>query len=233
MSTGLTNFYKSWKVADASTIADWATYNVDKANELLDAAGLKKGADGIRVANGKPMKYNVMVLPAPNWIADLQVASENLKEVGIELTVQPNPNFPEWLETQATGNYDMHFSIIDGNATPYRFYRQAMDSSLNAPEGQFAQGNYTRYSAGKADQLLAQFATSTDLEQQKKVAAELQKVFAAEVPAVPLVPLGGMGLVNTTRFTGFPSTDNYYASAQPNPAYFADFLLVVTQISPK
>lgn len=232
-ATGLTNFYKSWKVADASTIADWATYNVDKANELLDAAGLKKGADGIRVANGKPMKYNIMVLPAPNWIADLQVASENLKEVGIELTVQPNPNYPEWLETQATGNYDMHFSIIDGNATPYRFYRQAMDSSLNAPEGQFAQGNYTRYSAGKADQLLAQFATSTDLEQQKKVAAELQKVFAAEVPAVPLVPLGGMGLVNTTRFTGFPSTDNYYASAQPNPAYFADFLLVVTQISPK
>lgn len=232
-ATGITNFYKSWKVADPASLGDWSTYNVDKANELLDAAGLTKGDDGIRIANGKPMKYEVMVLPAPNWIADLQVAAENLKEVGIEITAKPNPNFPEWLQTQATGNYDMHFSIIDGNATPYRFYRQTMSSELLSPEGEFAQGNYTRYAGGKADDLLAQFASATDIEQQKQIAVEIQKIFADEVPAVPLVPLGGMGLVNTTRFTGFPTADNYYASAQPNPQFFADFLLVVTQITGK
>ena len=45
--------------------------------------------------------------------------------------------------------------------------------------------------------------------------------------------MGGMGLVNTTHFTGFPTVDNYYASAQPNPSFFADILLVVTQITPK
>jgi peptide/nickel transport system substrate-binding protein len=231
--TGLTNFYHAWKVSDPAALADWATYDVDKANELLDAAGLARGADGIRVADGKPMQYAVMVLPAPNWIADLQIVAENLKEVGIELTVTPNPNFPQWLETQATGNYDMHFSIIDGNATPYRFYRQTMSSDLYAPEGTFAQGNYTRYAGGAADELLTQFAAATDLEEQKQIALELQEVFAAEAPAVPLVPLGGMGLVNTTRFTGFPTADNYYASAQPNPNFFADFLLVVTEIMPK
>ena len=231
--TGLTDFYRSWKVEDPAALADWATYNVEKANELLDAAGLARGADGIRVADGKPMQYEVMVLPAPNWIADLQIVAENLKEVGIEIAVTPNPNFPEWLETQATGNYDMHFSIIDGNATPYRFYRQTMSSDLYAPEGEFAQGNYTRYAGGAADELLTQFAAATDLEQQKQIALDLQAVFAAEVPAVPLVPLGGMGLVNTTRFTGFPTAENYYASAQPNPNFFADFLLTVTEITPK
>jgi peptide/nickel transport system substrate-binding protein len=231
--TGITHFYKSWKVNDPTTLGDWATYNVDKANELLDSAGYAKGADGIRVADGKPMKYTVMVLPAPNWIADLQIAAENLKEVGIELTVTPNGNFPEWLSTQATGNYDMIFGIVDGNATPYRTYRQIMSSELLLPEGEFAQGNYTRYAGGKADDLLAQFASATDLEQQKAIALELQKVFAEEVPAVPFIPLGGMGLVNTTRFTGFPTADNYYASAQVNPQFFGDCLLVLTQITPK
>jgi len=232
--TGLTNNYAAWKVSDPASLGDWATYNVDKANELLDAAGLKKGADGIRVtADGKPMKYSVMVLPAPNWLADLQIAAENLKEVGVELAVQPNPNFPEWLMAQKTGNYDMLFSIIDGNATPYRFYRMTMASDLLTPEGVPAEGNYTRYAGGKADDLLKQFASSTDLDSQKKVADALQKVFAAEIPAVPFVPLGGMGLVNTTRFTGFPTQDNYYASVQPNPAFFADWLLVLNQLTAK
>ncbi len=232
--TGLTNNYAAWKVSDVASLGDWATYNVDKANELLDAAGLKKGADGIRVtADGKPMKYTVMVLPAPNWLADLQIAAENLKEVGVEIVVQPNPNFPEWLMAQKLGTYDMHFSIIDGAATPYRFFRLTMSSDLLTPEGVPAEGNYTRYAGGKADELLKQFASSTDLEQQKQVALELQKIFAEEVAAVPFVPLGGMGLVNTTRFTGFPTADNYYASAQPNPTFFADWLIVLNQLTAK
>lgn len=174
-----------------------------------------------------------MVLPAPNWLADLQIAAENLKEVGIDLTVQPNPNFPEWLMAEKMATYDMMFSIIDGAATPYRFFRMTMASDLLAPEGVPAEGNYTRYAGGKADDLLTKFAASTDLAKQKEIALELHKIFAAEVPAIPFVPLGGMGLVNTTRFTGFPTEDNYYASAQPTPTFFADWLLVLTQITPK
>lgn len=232
--TGLTSLYAPWKVSDPASLGDWATYNVDKANELLDAAGLTRGADGIRtLPDGTPMRYSVAVLPAPNWLADLQVAAENLKEVGIELTVQPQPNYPEWLMAQKTGNYDMMFSIVDGNATPYRFYRMTMSSDLLQPEGTPAEGNYTRYAGGAADELLAQFAAATDPEEQKQIAAELQQVFAQEVPAVPLVPLGGMGLVNTSRLTGFPTADNYYASAEPNPSFFADWLLVLTQLQPK
>ena len=46
------------------------------------------------------------------------VAAENLKEVGIAVTVKP-VEFPEWQQLQQTGTYDMMFNIIDGNATPY------------------------------------------------------------------------------------------------------------------
>ncbi len=232
--TGLTSLYAPWKVSDPASLGDWTTYNVDKANELLDAAGLTRGSDGIRVLpDGTPMKYTVPVLPAPNWLADLQIAAENLKDVGIELTVQPQPNFPEWLMAQKTGDFDMMFSIIDGSPTPYRFYRMTMSSDLLQPEGVPAEGNYTRYAGGAADDLLQQFAAATDPAQQKEIAAELQKVFAEEVPAVPFVPLGGMGLINTSRFTGFPTADNFYASAEPNPTFFPDWLLVLTQLQPK
>ena len=32
---------------------------------------------------------------------------------------------------------------------------------------------------------------------------------------------------------GFPTAENYYASAQPNPTFFADILVVLTTITPK
>ena len=53
----------SWKVADPSKLGDWTTYNPDKANQMLDAAGYKKGADGIRTTpDGKPMKFSLLMV---------------------------------------------------------------------------------------------------------------------------------------------------------------------------
>ena len=232
--TGLTHFYDAWKVSEPASLADWATYNPEKANQLLDAAGLKKGSDGIRLtADGKKMSYEVQVLPAPNWIASLQIASDNLKEVGVELRVTPQPVFPEWLMRGKLGTYDVHFAIMDGNATPYRFYRNTLSAELLVPQGVPAEGNYSRYKGAAAENELARFARSTNVSEQKDIVLDLQEIFAAEVPAVPFVALGGQGLINTKNFGGFPTADNYYASVQPNPAYFSDCLLVLTEIYPK
>ena len=43
-------------------------FNIDKANQILDDLGYTKGSDGIRVANGVPMSYDVifpLTRPAP------------------------------------------------------------------------------------------------------------------------------------------------------------------------
>lgn len=229
--TGLTAAYDAWKVEDPASLADWATYNPDMANELLDAAGLERGDDGIRLFNGERMSYTAQVLPAPNWIADMEIAAQNLAEVGIELTVQPNPNFPEWIGNLVMGTYDVQFGIYDGGPTPYRFYNR-MSSSVYSPEGAPTSGNYTRYSAGAADELLEQFATTTDMDEQHAIALELQRVFAEEVPAIPLTPLGFVANINRANFSGFPSDDNPYASPEPNPAFDDDFLIVITTITP-
>lgn len=230
--TGLGPFYQAWKVADPATLGDWATYNPDQANQLLDAAGLKKGGDGIRVLpDGTPMKYTIPVLPAPNWLADMQIIADNLKAVGIEATPEAR-QFPEWKDFQLKGSYDMMFNIVDGNATPYRFFDQTMSSTFLQPVGTPAFGNSTRYAGKKADEILNQFASTPDPAKQKEIALQLQRVFAEEVPTVPLFPLSGAGFVNTTRFTGFPTKEDHYASAQPNP-FFADQLLVFARVQAK
>jgi peptide/nickel transport system substrate-binding protein len=231
--TGLAPFYQPWKVADPASLGDWATYDPAKANELLDAAGLAKGADGIRVLpDGSKMEYELPLLPLPNWIADMQIVSENLKEVGI--SVAPKPvQFPEWRAAQMKGDYAMMFNIIDGNATPYRFFNNTMASALLQPVGTDAFGNSTRYAGKKADDLLAQFAATSDEAKQREIAQQLQQVFAEEVPTLPLFPLSGQGFVSTAKFTGFPSNEDHYALAEPNSAFFADPLLVLTRLQAK
>lgn len=131
------------------------------------------------------------------------------------------------------GSYDMMFNIIDGNATPYKFFDNTMSSAFLQPVGTQAFGNSTRYAGKKADDLLVQFASTSDPAKQKEIAQQLQQVFAEEVPTLPLFPLSGAGYVNTTRFTGFPTKDDYYAAASPNQSFFADFLLVIPRLEAK
>ena len=230
--TGLGPFYQAWKVADPASLGDWTTYNPDKANQLLDAAGLAKGGDGIRVLpDGTPMKYTIPVLPLPNWLADMQIIADNLRAVGIEVSPEP-VQFPQWQEAQQKGTYDMMFNIVDGNATPYRFYYNTMSSALLEPVGTQAFGNSTRYAGKKADDLLNQFASTADPARQKEIIQQVQRVFAEEVPTLPLFPLSGTGFINTAHFTGFPTREDHYASAQYNP-FFADQLIVFTRVQPK
>jgi len=52
-----------------------------KRNALLDAAGLKRGADGTRLdQDGKPMRYELIVsLRMTDWISAAQIVSQNMK----------------------------------------------------------------------------------------------------------------------------------------------------------
>ena len=64
------------------------TYDVDKANEILDGLGAEKGSDGIRVLpDGTRLGPWKVECPKgwSDWTAALEVACQSAKEVGIEL----------------------------------------------------------------------------------------------------------------------------------------------------
>jgi peptide/nickel transport system substrate-binding protein len=64
-------------------------FNPAKANQLLDQAGYKMGGNGLRVANGHPMSYTVII---PDDIANtygqrsFQIIQGNFKKIGVHLT---------------------------------------------------------------------------------------------------------------------------------------------------
>jgi len=64
-------------------------FSLAKANQLLDQAGYKMGPNGLRVANGHPMSYTVIV---PDSLANsyqqrsFQIIQGDFKQIGVKLT---------------------------------------------------------------------------------------------------------------------------------------------------
>jgi peptide/nickel transport system substrate-binding protein len=114
--------------------------------------------------------------------------------------------------------------------TPYTFFNFYMSCDNIVPEGKVALQNWGRYCDPTATKLLAQFAAASDPAQQKQIADELQTEFAKTAPVVPLFVQPDWGEFNTTRFTGFPSASNPYATGQTR---YPGAVIVLTTVKPK
>lgn len=205
--------FKDW--LDAKVIADgasWVSIDPDAANKMLDDAGYTKGADGVRVGkDGKPLKYDIIVPSGWNdWVSACQIVAENLKDIGIDVTLRTT-TADSWTNSTFTGQFQLSLGTAQRTATPFEFYRNNMATTSVKPVGEASPNNQQRYGDPKVDELLAKFAGSTDAAEQKAIIAELEGMFSAAAPAIPLYEQPDWGLYNTRRFTGFPNEQDPYA----------------------
>ena len=105
---------------------DWTKLNVDKANQMLDDAGYKKGTDGIRtLKDGKPFQFNISVGSASSdW---LSVGQYHLQEHWKSWR-HSRGQLPDWSRRcrLQDGTFDCGIVWSNAGATPYEFYRGAM-----------------------------------------------------------------------------------------------------------
>jgi peptide/nickel transport system substrate-binding protein len=105
-------------------------YNPGTANSILDSLGYTKGSDGVRVANGQPMSYNVVFPTEINGPGDrtFQIIQSDFKSIGIVIKQQKMDS-------------DAAFTAIQGSDGKYEDYDLAMwdwvlppdpDTQLNA-----------------------------------------------------------------------------------------------------
>ncbi len=235
-ATGLSEGYKVWKNAKAVEAGTWTNYDVAKANEMLDALGLKKGDDGIRRdLDGNPMKYDLLVVSGwTDWVSTCQIIAQNMKDLGIDIAVR-TPEFSAYMDTLGKGHHQWAISWSAGGPTPYAFYRSQVSSQSAQPLGEAAAENWNRYVSKEADQLLDDFANTSDIARQKEIMGQLQMVFVNEAPALPLFPGPQWYEYTTSRFVGWPSKENPYAPGTPYavPNRFTSPLFALTTVKPK
>ncbi|MEV5260527.1 ABC transporter substrate-binding protein [Streptomyces anulatus] len=211
--TGLSGGYDKWRDKSLAKSCTWTKHDATAAGKALDAAGYRKGKDGKRtLKNGKPFAFDISVGSASSdWLSVANIIKQNLAEIGVTATVK-SPDWAAVVSGYETGDYDTGIVWSDNGATPYQFYRNTLGTASVKPVGTRALNNYHRFGTKKADALLDTFAASSDEAGQREQIDALQRLFDEQAPVVPLFPGPEWGSYTDTRFTGWPTEDNPYAT---------------------
>ncbi|MBC8532248.1 hypothetical protein H8696_10370 [Christensenellaceae bacterium NSJ-53] len=188
------------------------TYDVDKANEILDGLGAEKGSDGIRVLNGTRLGPWKVSCPKTfsDWTAALEIACQSAKEVGIEL-ISDLPERPQWLNDQQMGTFDITLANAAAGldpAQPWSRCQFIMDSRVS-PVGEQAFTNFNRFTNERADEIIDAIPGEKDEAKLKELYTELEKIYLESCSTIPLFNRSGVWFqTNSTAWTGFQTEDN-------------------------
>lgn len=162
------------------------TYNVSTAKQLLDAAGWKPGAGGVRAKNGKKLEFTVNVTAdTQTWAVALQ---PYFQKVGA-MTHIDTMEFGTWIAKQQVGMYQAAFSgwqnfLIDP--------RLDMSTNWESPRTPDATG----YKNPQVDQLFQQARSAPNRAAEKKLYNQIQQIVGNDVPYVYLFRVNDLLVVN-------------------------------------
>jgi peptide/nickel transport system substrate-binding protein len=155
-------------------------YDIAAANKLLDHLGYHKGADGIRVADGKPMSYELLVpegVGSPQRIAQLVTAG--LAKIGVKATAKILDGTGFW-------------TAVTGPEYKYTDSELFVDSWSNYPDPNFSLSmmtcaqrgglNETGYCNPAYDKLFAEQASQIDTAKRKQIVFELERMLYRDRP---------------------------------------------------
>ncbi|MBK9519363.1 MAG: ABC transporter substrate-binding protein [Anaeromyxobacter sp.] len=232
-ATGLSDAYAGWRDPQAAG-ADWTRHDPGRAGALLDEAGHRVGPDGLRrLPDGRPWRYEILAVSGwSDWVRAAQVIARGLRQLGVDASVR-TADVGAFTQRVQEGDFDLTIGWSFEGPTPWSVYRWLMSRQTVKPMGTPSMSNWHRYGSAEADRLLAAFEQEPDPAGQRLLATALQRVFAAEVPAIPLYPNPSWAEFNTRRFQGFPTAAHPYADPSPNRFDRGETLLVLTALEPR
>ena len=137
--------------ADSVWHHDYAPYSYDpeRAQQLLDEAGVTDLSMGLMVTDEFPETVTVA-----------EVIASNLADVGVDVEIQTE-TFATWLDRQGQGDYDAFMLGWLGNLDPFDYYH-----SQHLCEGS---NNYQGYCNEAVDEALTAAANETDSDVRKEL----------------------------------------------------------------
>ena len=232
-ATGLSDAYGRFRDPAAVAAGRWVDHDPAEAGRLLDAAGWRLDAHGVRRGpGGRPLALT-LELPAgfSDWIAAGQIAVRGLRRIGVDVGLK-GVEYQAWFERLQKGDFDLSMAWSDLSTTPHGLYRGLMSTETVRPLGELAAENWHRFGLPEADRLLRDLEATVDRQQSWNIVSRLQHLFVEHAPAIPLFPGPLWGEFNARRFEGFPDAEHPYAPLSP---YVDDPqpLLVLTRVRPK
>jgi peptide/nickel transport system substrate-binding protein len=217
----------------AAKSRELTTYSPAAARKTFTDAGFTyKGKDLID-PRGNPVGFEIHVIAGwSDWVASLNIITQNLRDVGIDAKVKLQPDWDSWFPNAASTKVVTLLWNYGGGPTPYGYFRAAMDASSFVPSGEdgSATGNWNHFQDARATALLKQFRATLDVKKQKTIANQLQAIFLDKFPSVPLFVGPQWSTYSTLHFTGWPTPQNNYT--QPIFNTFPDNQVTLTRVRP-
>lgn len=157
-----------------------------RAAALLDEAGWRRGADGIRAKDGVRLSFELMTTSG-NRVRELvqQVLQGAWRQAGIDIRIRNEPPRVFFGETVRTRRFQM--AMFAWISSPENVPRTTLHSTEIPTEARNWSGqNYPGFRNAEMDRLLEELPVTLDLADRKPLWARLQAIYAEELPALPL-----------------------------------------------
>jgi peptide/nickel transport system substrate-binding protein len=213
------------------TLPSYGGPDAGKADQILQGAGFTKGADGIYAdAQGNKLSFKVTV-PADfsDYVQDLQIAQQNLQAAGIDLQLNKVSD-DDWRSARASGSFDLIMTGGYFGPTPWYYYDPLLNSA-HINQGANTT-NWEGWNDPATDQLLNQYATSSDPNVQKQALQGISKIMADKLPVITLLDAIQFFEYTTVKWTGWPTPDNPYAIGSAYPLAAGDNEQVILHLTP-
>jgi peptide/nickel transport system substrate-binding protein len=232
---GLNGLFPTW-VTDASVKAlskQLSTFNPTAAKKLLTDNGFTYKGSKLFDPKGNAVSLDIHVISGwSDWVASNQIITKNLQGIGIDSNVKLEPDWNSWFPNAfATKNPTLLWQN-GSQASPYGFFNANLSQNSLIPSGQDASttGNWSHTYDAQATDLLNKWKVTLDGEKQLLIATQLEKIFLANMPIVPLFIGPRWSTYSTKYFHCFNSPKNFYGD--PIFSTFPDNLLSFTRICP-
>jgi peptide/nickel transport system substrate-binding protein len=161
-------------------------FDVAKANMILDGLGYTRGPDGIRIADGLPMTYDVVFPTEINGAGDrmFQTMQNDLREVGVRLVMRKMDTDAATTAIQGPdGGYD-EFDLAMWDWIP------PVDPDFQLSTltcAQWGNNNDSGYCNPAYDELYAAQAVARDRAERQKIINQMQQIAFDDRPYIVLV----------------------------------------------
>lgn len=206
--------WATWAPAEVMDKFD-TTYNLDKANELLDSIGAtERDGDGIRMLDGKPLKLT-MICPMETTNPEYQMGLtlvETAKEAGLDIELKSMPGSAHW-DAFDSGEYDISAHWVCGmQFDPVQLYNWYHSENFFPVGERTNRGNQVRFQNADFDALVDELRVidPTDEANRPTFDATLEK-FMDESPTIASVQQIFPCFFGTSVWEGWPTVEDPYA----------------------
>jgi peptide/nickel transport system substrate-binding protein len=205
--------FKDWHYKPSKE--ELRAYNTEKANELLDKAGMSDtNGDGIREdKTGKPLEFRLYLRSqTTEEVKAGQMISSMLKEVGIGTKVETVDDGVLSDKIYDKADFDLFIWGWGTDVDPTTILRVMSTEQIGNLSDSY-------YSNKEYDKLLTEQTTLIDDEERQKMVWEMQKILYKEVPYIILLEENAMQAVRTDKWQGWKEVEGSYLFAFNNYNY--------------